>query len=156
MDRRVGALSGGEKARLALAKFMLTPATLLVLDEPTNHLDIPSKEVLEEALQCFQGAVVVASHDRYFLRRVANRIVEVKDRKLMDYKGDYTVFLESNDQEAEAEDIRVEEKKKKEQKKIKAKSKMSKAEKARLKKEKAKAFQAKKKGGKQKNAGRWS
>ena len=156
MERRVGALSGGEKARLALAKFMLTPATLLVLDEPTNHLDIPSKEVLEEALQCFQGAVVVASHDRYFLRRVANRIVEVKDRKLMDYKGDYTVFLESNDHEAEAEDVRVEEKKKKEQKKIKAKSKMSKAEKARLKKEKAKAFQANKKGGKQKNAGRWS
>merc|ERR1711924_377294 len=148
MERKVGALSG-EKARLALAKFMLTPATLLVLDEPTNHLDIPSKEVLEEA-------VVLASHDRYFLRQVANRIVEVRDQRLVDYKGDYDVFLQENDEEAEAEEVRVGGKKRKDQKKIKAKSKMSKAEKTRLKKEKAKAFQAKKKGGKTKNAGRWS
>ena len=156
MERKVGALSGGEKARLALAKFMLTPATLLVLDEPTNHLDIPSKEVLEEALRTFEGAVVLASHDRYFLRQVANRIVEVRDQRLVDYKGDYNVFLQENDEEAEAEEVRVGEKKRKDQKKIKAKSKMSKAEKTRLKKEKAKAFQAKKKGGKTKNAGRWS
>merc|ERR1712118_286153 len=103
MERKMGALSGGEKARLALAKFMLTPATLLVLDEPTNHLDIPSKEVLEEALRTFEGAVVLASHDRYFLRQVANRIVEVRDQRLVDYKGDYNVFLQENDEEAEAE-----------------------------------------------------
>merc|ERR1719159_431696 len=156
MERKVKDLSGGEKARLALAKFMLTPATLLILDEPTNHLDIPSKEVLEEALRTFEGAVVLASHDRYFLRQVANRIVEVRDQRLVDYKGDYNVFLQENDEEAEAEEVRVGEKKRKDQKKIKAKSKMSKAEKTRLKKEKAKAFQAKKKGGKTKNAGRWS
>merc|ERR1712224_826507 len=120
-------------------------------DEPTNHLDIPSKEVLEEALRTFEGAVVLASHDRYFLRQVANRIVEVRDQRLVDYKGDYNVFLQENDEEAEAEEVRVGEKKRKDQKKIKAKSKMSKAEKTRLKKEKAKAFQAKKKGGKTKN-----
>merc|ERR1711869_363 len=129
MERKVGALSGGEKARLALAKFMLTPATLLVLDEPTNHLDIPSNEVLEEALRTFEGAVVLASHDRYFLRQVANRIVEVRDQRLVDYKGDYNVFLQENDAEAEAEEVRVGEKKRKDQKNIKAKSKMSKAEK---------------------------
>lgn len=70
-------LSGGEKARLALAKFMLTRGTFLVLDEPTNHLDIPSKEMLEEALMKFEGAVIAVSHDRYFLRKIATRVVTV-------------------------------------------------------------------------------
>ena len=74
----MGVLSGGEKARLALAKFMLTPGTLLVLDEPTNHLDIPSKEMLEDALRAFGGSVISVSHDRYFLRRIATRIVTVR------------------------------------------------------------------------------
>ncbi len=74
---QVRVLSGGEKARLALAKFMLTPGTLLVLDEPTNHLDIPSKEMLEDALTGFDGAVIAVSHDRYFLRRIATRIIAV-------------------------------------------------------------------------------
>ena len=71
-------LSGGEKARLALAKFMLSAGTLLVLDEPTNHLDIPSKEMLEDALRAFQGSVIAVSHDRYFLRKIATRIVTVR------------------------------------------------------------------------------
>ena len=74
---QVEVLSGGEKARLALAKFMLTQGTLLVLDEPTNHLDIPSKEMLEEALLAFEGSVIAVTHDRYFLRRTMTRIVTV-------------------------------------------------------------------------------
>lgn len=74
---QVEVLSGGEKARLALAKFMLTKGTFLVLDEPTNHLDIPSKEMLEEALMKFEGAVIAVSHDRYFLRKIATRVVTV-------------------------------------------------------------------------------
>ena len=74
---QVDVLSGGEKARLALAKFMLTKGTFLVLDEPTNHLDIPSKEMLEEALMKFKGAVIAVSHDRYFLRKISTRVVTV-------------------------------------------------------------------------------
>ena len=74
---QVDVLSGGEKARLALAKFMLTQGTFLVLDEPTNHLDIPSKEMLEEALVKFEGAVIAVSHDRYFLRKISTRVVTV-------------------------------------------------------------------------------
>ena len=70
-------LSGGEKARLALAKFMLSAGTLLVLDEPTNHLDIPSKEMLEDALKQFEGSLIAVSHDRFFLRQIATRIVTV-------------------------------------------------------------------------------
>jgi len=75
---QVRVLSGGEKARLALAKFMLSAGTLLVLDEPTNHLDIPSKEMLEDALRAFQGSVIAVSHDRYFLRKIATRIVTAR------------------------------------------------------------------------------
>lgn len=74
---KVEVLSGGEKARLAMAKFMLTKGTFLVLDEPTNHLDIPSKEMLEEAIKKFEGSVVAVSHDRYFLKQIATRVVEV-------------------------------------------------------------------------------
>lgn len=92
-EKKVGVLSGGEKARLALAKFMLTRGTLLVLDEPTNHLDIPSKEMLEQAVRGFEGAVIAVSHDRYFLRRIANRVVLVEDQALNDYNGDYDYYL---------------------------------------------------------------
>ena len=93
-DRKVKVLSGGEKARLALAKFMLTKGTLLVLDEPTNHLDIPSKEMLEEAICAFEGSVIAVSHDRYFLRTIANRIILVENRALNDYAGSYDYYLE--------------------------------------------------------------
>ena len=80
MEKKAKVLSGGEKARLAMAKFMLTEGTLLVLDEPTNHLDLPTKETLEEAIEAFEGSVIAVSHDRFFLRRIANRWVPDLDR----------------------------------------------------------------------------
>jgi len=96
VEKKVFNLSGGEKARLSLACMMLSPANLLILDEPTNHLDIPAKEMLEEALQHFQGSVVVISHDRYFISRVATTIVAIEDRKLTKYNGDYKIYMEKS------------------------------------------------------------
>mmetsp|Transcript_5166 Transcript_5166/g.11242 ORF Transcript_5166/g.11242 Transcript_5166/m.11242 type:complete len:696 (+) Transcript_5166:136-2223(+) len=145
MDKKVKVLSGGEKARLALAKFMCTQGTLLVLDEPTNHLDIPSKEMLEEAIRAFQGAVIAVSHDRYFLRRIATRVLLAEDMKLKDFKGDYDYYLEQNEDEAVKMQEKEERAKKLEQENTKAKSKMTKAERAQKekeKKDKAKAFHA--------------
>ncbi|MFM8606136.1 MAG: ABC-F family ATP-binding cassette domain-containing protein [Cyanobium sp.] len=101
--KEVGKLSGGEKARLALALMLLTPSNLLVLDEPTNHLDIPAKQMLEEALLAYGGSALIVSHDRYFIGRVANRIVELRDGELVLYRGDYAYYLERKREEAEAE-----------------------------------------------------
>ena len=95
----VGQLSGGEKARLALALMLLSPCNLLVLDEPTNHLDIPAKQMLEDALMAYEGAALLVSHDRYFISRVANRIVELRDGELVLYRGDYTYYLEKKEEE---------------------------------------------------------
>jgi len=78
-------LSGGEKARVAFAQFLLHPVGLLVLDEPTNHLDIPTRELLEDALTAFEGAAIVVSHDRFFLRQFANRVIDISDGQLRDY-----------------------------------------------------------------------
>ena len=90
----VSTLSGGERSRLQLAKLMLSDANFLLLDEPTNNLDLPSCEVLEQALEEFEGTVLVISHDRYFLNRIADRIVELEDGALTDYAGDYTYYVE--------------------------------------------------------------
>lgn len=90
--RRVGELSGGERARLAFLKLMLTGANFLVLDEPTNHLDIPAKEAVEEALLTFPGTFLVVSHDRYFVDKVASTVWELEKGKITVYNGDYAYY----------------------------------------------------------------
>jgi ATP-binding cassette subfamily F protein 3 len=90
----IGILSGGEKARLAIARLLLQPANLLLLDEPTNHLDLASREELERALRQFQGTVVMASHDRYFMDRVATKIGEVGGGRMQVYLGAYSSYRE--------------------------------------------------------------
>ena len=101
--KKVSDLSGGEKARLAMAKLLTTSANFLILDEPTNHLDIPAKETLETAIQKFDGAVVIVSHDRYFISKVANKIIEIKDNGFKIYDGDYDYYLDRIEKEKEAQ-----------------------------------------------------
>ena len=86
-------LSGGEKARLALALIVMKPSNFLLLDEPTNHLDLPSKENLEVALKKYKGTVLFISHDRYFISKVANRIIEINEYNLDSFNGDYQYYL---------------------------------------------------------------
>uniref|UniRef100_A0A1J3FQU0 ABC transporter F family member 2 n=1 Tax=Noccaea caerulescens TaxID=107243 RepID=A0A1J3FQU0_NOCCA len=156
LDRKVSLLSGGEKARLAFCKFMVKPSTLLVLDEPTNHLDIPSKEMLEEAINEYKGTVITVSHDRYFIKQIVNRVIQVRDCGLKDYTGDYNYYLEKN-MEARGKELEREAELEKKAPKVKAKSKMSKAEREARKKQKMKAFQASKhKSKSSKNAKRWN
>jgi ATP-binding cassette subfamily F protein 3 len=91
----VGTLSGGEQARLALLKLMLTGANFLILDEPTNHLDIPAKEAVEDALNAFPGTFFAVSHDRYFLDKVSSRVVELAEGQITDYPGNYSDYRQT-------------------------------------------------------------
>lgn len=90
----VGDLSGGERARLALLQLFLKGFNFLILDEPTNHLDIPTREVVERALADYEGTCLIVSHDRYFLDRVANRIIDIEEGKLTEYEGNYSAYKE--------------------------------------------------------------
>ncbi len=92
--KRIGDLSGGERGRVSLAKLMLSESNLLILDEPTNHLDITSKEILEDALNAYEGTVLYVSHDRYFINRTASRILELANHGMTNYLGNYDYYLE--------------------------------------------------------------
>lgn len=99
--KRIGDLSGGERGRVSLAKLMLSNANFLILDEPTNHLDIMSKEILEDAINAYEGTVLYVSHDRYFINRTAHRILELKNCKFLSYPGNYDYYLEKREIVAE-------------------------------------------------------
>ena len=93
-NQLTSSFSGGWRMRIELAKILLKSHDILLLDEPTNHLDLQSKENLELAIKNYKGSLLIISHDRYFISKVANRIIEIKDSRLFSYKGDYEYFLE--------------------------------------------------------------
>ena len=95
--KKISALSGGERGRLSLAKLMLSEANFLILDEPTNHLDITSKEILETALNAYEGTVLYVSHDRYFINKTATRILELTHQQFVNYIGNYDYYLEKKE-----------------------------------------------------------
>jgi ATP-binding cassette subfamily F protein 3 len=100
--KRVSDLSGGERGRLSLAKLMLSEANFLILDEPTNHLDITSKEILESALNSYEGTVFFVSHDRYFINKTATRILNLTERSIINYIGNYDYYLEKKETNEQA------------------------------------------------------
>ena len=95
--KQIRDLSGGERGRVSLAKLMLSESNFLILDEPTNHLDIMSKEILEDALNAYEGTVLYVSHDRYFINRTASRILDLTGHKLIGYLGNYDYYLEKKE-----------------------------------------------------------
>ncbi len=103
VEKKVSVLSGGEKARLVLAKMLLKPANLMLLDEPTNHLDIPSQDILIRAMQDYPGTMVCISHDRRFLNAVCNKVVEVDNGRLREFPGNYDYYLWKREQNTEAQ-----------------------------------------------------
>lgn len=104
--KSVSDLSGGEKARVALAKLMMQKANFLILDEPTNHLDLDSKEILESALLDYPGTILFVSHDRYFVNRMATRVVEMTKEALIDYIGDYDYYLAKKQENIERQQLK--------------------------------------------------
>jgi len=128
VNKKIGILSGGEKARVSLVKILLSEVNFLIMDEPTNHLDLKSLEALEEALKTYDGALVIISHDRFFLDKLVHRVVEIKDKRLHEYAGNYSYYLEKrtrfdeSNQESFSQEkqLRTNKKKTKEQKRIEA------------------------------------
>jgi len=114
IEKQIGVLSGGEKARVSLAKILLSPSNFLIMDEPTNHLDLASREALEQALKDYDGTLLLISHDRYFLDKLVNRVIEIKDGHLKEYAGNYSHYLEKkeNEQAKSKLDTAIPEKKK--------------------------------------------
>lgn len=130
--KEVKELSGGERSRLALLKLMMSRSNFLLMDEPTNHLDIDSKEVLEDALQNYDGTLLVISHDRYFLNKVVDKILELSEDGIMEYLGNYNYYVEKKNQIIDCEDendgktktqIKIERKKEREKRENKKKKK---------------------------------
>ena len=130
--KKIKVLSGGEKARVSLAKILLSPVNFLLMDEPTNHLDMPSVEALESALSLYRGTLLMISHDRYFLDKLVDRVVELRDGRFEDYSGNYSYYLEKREILAGLEDQLAEKihpgspaKKTKEQKRVEAEARQS-------------------------------
>jgi len=103
VTKKIKVLSGGEKARVSLAKILLSPVNFLIMDEPTNHLDMLSVEALESALDKYKGTLLMISHDRYFLDKLVHRVAEVKGRHLEEYTGNYSYYLEKRNFESESQ-----------------------------------------------------
>lgn len=131
VDKKVSALSGGERAKLALCVFENARGNVLILDEPTNHLDLPARESLEAALKEFDGTVIFVSHDRYFISAVARRVVEIEGGRLVSYGGGYEGYKAQKSQAAEAERIKGEQLRRAEYEAERANSYRSKKDRAR-------------------------
>ncbi|MBN1350080.1 ABC-F family ATP-binding cassette domain-containing protein [candidate division KSB1 bacterium] len=130
--KSVSVLSGGEKSRLALAKMLLRESNVLILDEPTNHLDIAGKDVLQEALQEYQGTLILVSHDRYFLDKIVNRVIALDNGLVNEYLGNYSYYLSKREEDAPAEEEEKDQpakshssKKSKEQKRLEAETRQA-------------------------------